>query len=43
MYTLETIKQFIKAKCVINGHGTKYWKKAYKNQQKAMRNRKCQS
>ena len=37
MYTLETIKEFINAKCVINGHGTKYWKKKYKQQYKIQR------
>ena len=30
VYSIGELKQMIKQKCIINGHGTKYWKKHLK-------------
>ena len=37
LHTIDDIKKMIKLKCVVNGHGTKYWKQHLKQRLKLMK------
>ena len=43
LYSIYDLERMIKLKCIVNGHGTKYWKGHLKYRLKLMKGKKCQS
>ena len=40
LYSIYDLEQMIKQKCIVNGHGTKYWKIQLKYRLKLMEGKK---
>ena len=40
LYSISELKEMIKLKCNVNGHGTKYWKEHLKYRLKLLRGKK---